>query len=119
MLDFVDEVDVAQAFIAKQVASGGGDEPEDVAGGLEAATKLKWQSKARYAIFIADAPAHGKKYHRCTCEICKSPSGDCYGDSHPKGDPKGRDPELLIQKLAKLDVNFFGIKINNRTNTMF
>ena len=51
--------------------------PEDVAGAFENALKQKWEAKSKYAIFIADAPCHGKKYHDC-------------GDDHPQGDPKGR-----------------------------
>ena len=68
----------------KLVATGGGDGPEDVAGGFDNALKQDWQANSKYAIFITDAPCHGTKYHD-------------YGpdnDDYPKGDPKGR----LIEK---------------------
>ena len=68
-------------------ATGGGDAPEDVAGGFENALKQDWQAKSRYAIFIADAPCHGKKYHN-------HEFGD---DSYPEGDPKGRLIEKQIE----------------------
>ena len=46
-------------------ASGGGynyNTDEDVAQGLEMALQKSWKSKAKLAVFIADAPAHGTKY---------------------------------------------------------
>lgn len=48
-------------FIASLEASGGADEPEDVAGGLEAAERLLRDSDGalKTVLLIADAPAHG------------------------------------------------------------
>jgi hypothetical protein len=75
---FSDNIEACQKFLKNLDATGGGDLPEDVAGGFENALKQDWQAKSRYAIFIADAPCHGNQYH------------DCGHDSHPQGDPKGR-----------------------------
>ena len=58
--------------IARSKATGGGDEPEDVAGGLKKMLSLSWKGDTRIIIHIADAPAHGEEY---------TPDG-C-GDSHP------------------------------------
>lgn len=62
-IDFTNDIIKVKSFIESQQASGGGDCPEDVAGGLELALNQSWSSKVKYAIFIADAPGHGKKYH--------------------------------------------------------
>lgn len=43
---------------------------------------MQWQARARYAILVADAPCHGKKYHE-----------DSIDDEYPKGDPNGIDIE--------------------------
>ena len=39
---------------------GGGDIPEDVLGGLNAAANLSWQAPTRFLVLIGDAPAHGQ-----------------------------------------------------------
>ena len=40
--------------------SGGGDTPEDVAGGLEKVSSMGWQAPlTRVMVHIADAPGHG------------------------------------------------------------
>jgi myosin protein heavy chain len=44
-------------------ADGGDDGPEDVAGGFKKALEQDWRAKSRYAVLIADAPCHGRKYH--------------------------------------------------------
>lgn len=44
-------------------AKGGGDYPEDVAGALEAATRLEWTSEYKVLILVLDAPPHGSEYH--------------------------------------------------------
>lgn len=78
VFSFSDDIAACQNFLKKLRASGGGDLPEDVAGGFENALKQNWQAKSKYAIFIADAPCHGREYH------------DTGSDDYPKGDPKGR-----------------------------
>jgi hypothetical protein len=40
---------------------------------------MKWTATAKYAVLIADAPCHGKKYHK-------------EHDTYPEGDPLGLDP---------------------------
>ena len=58
-------------------ATGGGDTPEDVQGGLNHALKMEWtEGSIRQLFLICDAPGHGK-------DICDG------GDSYPKGSPDG------------------------------
>jgi hypothetical protein len=91
------------AFLDRIKATGGGDEPEDVLGGIEEAVRLvgfpaglctlirksnscclgsmDWEilgpNTARLLFHIADSPCHGVDYH------------DGYADDHPTGDPRG------------------------------
>jgi len=57
-----DSVDVSYQFLAALTADGGGDTPEDVLAGLEAALRgLQWDlgpDTERQVFIIADAPAH-------------------------------------------------------------
>ena len=96
--DFVsrDRVNEMIDFIKALKPNGGGDTPEDIAGGLEAALGLSWSSPSRLCILIADAPCHGRKYHDCS-------------DNHPDGDPKGRDIEDLLERLCKIGCNIYFI----------
>ena len=41
-------------------ATGGGDGPEDVAGAMCSVLNLEWKAKAKFIVWVADAPAHGK-----------------------------------------------------------
>lgn len=68
----------------------GDDFAEDVAGGLQLATKLDWKSNVRLCILIADAPCHGRKYN------------SVIRDNYPKGCPKGRNPDKLVYQLQVL-----------------
>ena len=44
VFSFSQDIDAAKRFIDKLQATGGGDGPEDVAGGFENALKQDWQS---------------------------------------------------------------------------
>ena len=104
---FTSDIEDMRKFISGLMATGGGDQCEDVAGGLSYALQQNWKAKAKYAVFIADSPAHGKSYH-VNC-----------GDDHPNGDPKGRRLEDLIAQFAKNDINLYAIKITDSTDKMF
>jgi len=80
IIDFTENLEEVKIFISKTEASGGGDTPEDIAGAFKNALAMKWESKARYAVLVSDAPCHGKKYHSVD-------------DSYPNGDPDGLIPE--------------------------
>ena len=106
--EFSSDIESVKDFITKQCAYGGGDECEDVAGGLSYALQQSWQAKAKYAIFIADSPAHGKAYYSHHAS-----------DDYPKGDPEGRKIEDLIEQFAKNDINLYAIKITSTTDKMY
>jgi vacuole morphology and inheritance protein 14 len=105
--EFTEDIDSMKKFIGGLLATGGGDQCEDVAGGLTYALQQNWKAKAKYAVFIADSPAHGKNYHV-----------NCL-DDYPQGDPKGRKIEDLIAQFAKNDINLYAIKITDSTDKMF
>ena len=106
-IDFTENHEFIKNSISDCQATGGGDTCEDVAGALEKGLNKNWNSKARYAILVCDAPAHGKKYH------------NNQDDSFPQGDPKGRNIEKFIDEFHNLNVNFFCVEISSITNIMF
>ncbi|KAI1694506.1 alpha-protein kinase vwkA [Ditylenchus destructor] len=67
LLPFTESAEDFRQFCSKISASGGGDLPEDVFGGLKKAiSELNWSdiSMCTKVVFhIADAPCHGKRYH--------------------------------------------------------
>lgn len=100
-LNFIDASDITrlQNFISSRCsAKGGGDHPEDVAGGLNAALMLSWSDAPNKLVcHFADAPAHGRKY----CDD---------GDSYPDGCPLGLDPQQLVEQLAsQVSANYYFI----------
>lgn len=62
VLDFVSSVEEFESFVATIAAKGGGDLPEDMAGGLQQANHLHWKNTTRVVFCIADAPCHGREY---------------------------------------------------------
>ncbi len=96
-----------KAFIAKQEATGGGDIPEDVAGGIRELLALSWgKGVARVAIHIADAPAHGTDYHDTSMS-----------DNHAA---LAEDEKLepLMHKLANKQIDFYFMRLNDSTDKM-
>lgn len=57
------DVEHVKSVIRAQRASGGGDGPEDVTGGLKACLELDWEAGARAIVLVCDAPCHFPKYH--------------------------------------------------------
>jgi len=57
---------------------------------------------------IADAPCHGRKYHKFT---------DAY-DNYPNGDPNGLIPEEILKKLLSIRVDFYFLRMTKHTDTM-
>jgi hypothetical protein len=110
VLDFVSSVGTFEAFVDGIAALGGGDAPEDMAGGIREANLLNWRNPTRVAFLIADAPCHGREFH-------------CYKDSYPEGSP-GIDIKNELKKLisnhdaqdGSMTVNFG--RICSGTDTM-
>ena len=77
---------------------------EDVSLGLELALKKSWKSRAKLAVFIADAPAHGKKYG---------------GWNSYSYEPERRDLEDIIRDMIKKDIALVCVKIKDSTDIMY
>ena len=103
---FTEDIDHLRSFVRSQQATGGGDGPEDICGGLREALKLGWQGESRHLFLIADAPCHGSKYHGMT-------------DNYPDGDPTNLVPEIQFEELmGALQVNCKFLKLNSHTDKM-
>jgi hypothetical protein len=89
--------------------SGGGDEAEDVFGGLEQVPKLAWLNSSRVLFHLADAPCHGQAYY--DTKTFKS-------DHHPKGDPKGLNIKELLKNIFDKGINYYFTRINDTTDIM-
>ena len=106
-IQFTDNVELINNFLSNLDCSGGGDEPEDVVGALQKALNMNWQSNAKYAVLVCDAPCHGKNYHNISY------------DKFPNGDPSGIKLEDIIKKFYEKNITFYCIEINKNTKTMF
>ena len=106
-LDFTENVEQVKAFISEISSYGGGDEPEDIAGAFNLVLNMKWESNARYAVLVCDAPCHGNQYH-----------GAIY-DKFSEGDPNGLVLEDLIAEFIKKNITLYCVEINDSTKKMF
>ena len=107
-IDFETDMDLFKSKLDEIKCIGGGDDAEDVAGGLNAGLNMHWRSNARYAILIADAPGHGKQYH-----------ADDVQDDYMDGDPNGLIIENLMEKYVDNNINLCLTKIDEYTDIMF
>lgn len=90
-------------FLENIEPSGGGDGPEDYVGALSNAfEKLSWNDKYKIIVWIADGPAHGKRF--------------CGLQNHQEEESKLLP---LIKKLARDEFYFIGIYYNERTLKTF
>lgn len=89
-------------------AVGGDDIAEDVVGGLVQASELHWDdADIRMIVHIADAPAHGLRFHDAELS-----------DRFPNGDPEGWDLEGVVTSLAEEDIEYTFVKITSATDKM-
>ncbi|CAG8519970.1 17858_t:CDS:1 [Funneliformis caledonium] len=87
-------------------ATGGGDSPEDVLGGLNAAVnQMSWRNEARIIFHIGDYPPHGSRYKN-------------NDDSYPNGDPYGLTAESVLGEMKSKNIIYFFGKITHFTNEM-
>ena len=103
-IDFTKDHNYVKKIISNIKTSGGGDIPEDVAFAFELALNKTWKSNAKFAIFIADAPAHGEQY-----------GGDDYKESYPKRRPL----EDMIIEMEENDISLFCLRISKQTDIMY
>ena len=106
-IEFSDNLKNFNSFLSELDCYGGGDEPEDVIGALNKALEMKWESHAKYAVLVCDAPCHGKKYHNVLY------------DKFENGDPDGYILEDIIQKFYDKGITFYCVEINDSTKKMF
>eukprot|EP00043_Microstomoeca_roanoka_P017978 m.189528 g.189528 ORF g.189528 m.189528 type:complete len:1168 (-) comp16746_c0_seq2:220-3723(-) len=103
----VEQMASFQHWIMTLHPTGGQDQPEDVAGGLEEALRFFASgppAMTRVLIHVGDAPCHGKSFHAIK------------HDHYPEGD--GRDPLKLVAQLAELRVNYFFLNVDDSTRMM-
>ena len=104
-IDFTKNHTYLKSIINKVYASGGGDIPEDVAFALELALNKTWKSNARMAVFVADAPGHGKNYSDYGYYLANA--------------PERRLIEEMITEMAEKNIALFCYKISYLTDKMF
>ena len=97
-IDFETDLDLFKSKLNEIKALGGGDDAEDVAGGLNAGL----------TILIADAPGHGNQYHESDVQ-----------DDYGSGDPNGLVIEELMEKYVDNNINLCLTKIDDYTDIMF
>lgn len=107
VLDFTETWEDFRALVRNQAAAGGGDEAEDVIGGLNKVLYLDWKADNRLLIHIGDAPCHGIKFH-----------GGISSDHFPEGDPKGLQVEDLLAQFMVLNIKYAFARINYKTDQM-
>jgi Mg-chelatase subunit ChlD len=93
VLNFTCNVSLFKSFVSAIVATGGGDIPEDVLGGLKkAAIALNWPSNSgtRIVFHIADAPPHGNPFYHS------------YSDEFPSGHQKDISLTNLFRAIYPL-----------------
>lgn len=81
---------------------GGGDIPEDWAGGLRMVLRddMRWQSQTKVLIHMCDAPPHGVRYHNGV------------HDDYPDGDPKGSQIEDLVAEIGRKGIDYVFVETN-------
>ena len=95
-------------FMRTITASGGGDEAEDVVGGLDCAVRrVIWpqESGSRIIFHMGDAPPHGRQYgSRC--------------DSFPGGHPQDRPISDIFADMKQKQIQYYFGRINQSTAAM-
>jgi uncharacterized C2H2 Zn-finger protein len=107
-LPFTKNVEAFIKFVDNNVrASGGGDTPEDVNGGLKKAVYLPWpdNSGTRIIFHVADAPPHGTTFY----------SGS---DDYPSGHSTDIPFKTLFQNLLQKNILYQFGKVNNSCDKM-
>jgi hypothetical protein len=106
IIDFTNSCDEFKNDISNVPALGGGDDPEDVLGGLNAAvTSMTWRNPTRVLLHIADYPPHGRRFTNIS-------------DDYPDGDPNGLTAEQVLGDMRSAGIYYFFGKITEHTETM-
>lgn len=107
VLPFTTDLSRFRDHVGHVTATGGGDAPEDVLGGLHKAIHLAWpvSSDSRILFHIGDAPPHGEQFY----------TG---GDDFPKGHPKDPSLPTLFQQLKSKTIQYYFGRITSLTDKM-
>ncbi|CAG8510604.1 11371_t:CDS:2 [Dentiscutata heterogama] len=106
IFDFTNSYEKFQQNLATLKASGGGDPPEDVLGGLNASiTQLSWNNGTRVLFHVGDSPPHGRRFNDLD-------------DNYPNGDPYGLTAESVLEKMRSERILYFFGKVTEYTNEM-
>ena len=89
-------------------ADGGDDTAEHVSWAFSRAIKKSWSSKTKFAILVADAPCHGKKYHDKNLL-----------DDYPEGVPNEENIEMLVDKMGEMNISLICMELNKSTDLMY
>eukprot|EP00455_Lapot_gusevi_P014443 TRINITY_DN17213_c0_g1_i2.p1 TRINITY_DN17213_c0_g1~~TRINITY_DN17213_c0_g1_i2.p1 ORF type:complete len:193 (-),score=33.49 TRINITY_DN17213_c0_g1_i2:49-564(-) len=102
-----DEPAKIRNMISTLSASGGGDTPEDMCGGLEHALSFSWRGDAKFIVLVADCPCHGSEFHS-------------FDDSHPNQYDlyPQQHPRVLLQTIRAKGIELFFTKITQYTDQM-
>ena len=95
-------------FLSAIRATGGGDYPEDVIGGLNKVNEMEWppSSGTRVIFHLADAPPHGKgKYHD-------------HADDHPNGHTADKRLDVLFAEMKMKGLTYNFGRINTSCDRM-
>jgi hypothetical protein len=99
---------LASAYVENLKSGEGGDFPEAVLDGLEAACTLKWRDKTDRLLFhILDAPPHGKTYHT-----------QLKLDKWPDGCPCKKTAEHVLSLMKKKNIIYHVLPCSNHLNMM-
>ncbi|KAF0496959.1 kinase-like protein [Gigaspora margarita] len=106
IIDFTNSYEKFRKSLTKVPATGGGDPPEDVLGGLNAAiTQLSWHEGTRVLLHVGDYPPHGLRFSSMQ-------------DNYPNGDPYGLTAESVLEKMRSERILYFFGKITGYTDEM-
>ncbi|CAG8593995.1 2630_t:CDS:2, partial [Dentiscutata heterogama] len=106
IFDFTNFYEEFRTNLSSVPANGGGDDPEDVLGGLDAAiNQMSWNNGTRVLFHIGDYPPHGERFTTMQ-------------DEYPGGDPNGLTAETVLQRMQSENIFYFFGKITNYTDTM-
>lgn len=108
ILPFTKNVSDFESFLDGVNPTGGGDEPEDVIGGLKKAIDMDWSDKSGTKIIfhLGDAPPHGKgTYHNSR-------------DDYEAGHPSDVKLPILFSSMKQKEIMYYFGKINSSTDRM-
>lgn len=97
-----------KSTVMKMTAAGGGDDPEAVIDGLDAAVnKMNWRSESfKFIYHLLDAPPHGKDFN------------DANNDAFSGGCPCNIDYEEILREMRSLDIHYNIIKLSKNIDKM-